>query len=79
MAGLLSDPNAEVGLISVSDNFLQCVRDLPDNDIPFVMQHWQSMNELADWSPEELAESFASLRKLANDAASANEIVVQKS
>ena len=36
------------------------------------------MDELADWPPEQLAESFGSLRKLANDAAAAGEIIVQK-
>ena len=34
MADLLSEPDAEVVLMSVPDNFLQCVRDLPDGDIP---------------------------------------------
>lgn len=30
---------------------MQCVRVLPDDDIPAIMQHWQSMDELVDWSP----------------------------
>ena len=78
MADLLSEPDAEVVLISIPDNFLQCVRDLPDSETPSVMQRWQSMDELADWSTEELAKSFRALLKLANDAIAASEIIVQK-
>lgn len=78
IADLLSGPEAEVLLMSVPDNFLQCVRDLHDVDIPTVAQHWQTMEELADWSPEQLADSLVSLRKLALDAEAAGEIIVQK-
>jgi len=78
MADLLSEPDAEVVLMSVPVNFLHCVRDLPDGDIATVMQRWQRMDELADWTPEQLADSFFSLRQLVNDAATAGEIIVQK-
>ena len=78
MSDLLSEPDAEVVLMSVPDNFLQCVRDLPDGEIATVMQRWQAMDELANWTPEQLADSFGSLRQLAKDAATAGEIIVQK-
>jgi hypothetical protein len=78
MADPLSDLEAECVLLGVPDNFLQCIRSLTDAQIPDVVARWQQMDELSNWPPEDLTQYLNDIRELATDAATNNQLVVQR-
>jgi hypothetical protein len=78
MAEPLSDLEAEFVLLGVPDNFLQCIRSLTDAQIPDVVARWKQMDELASWSPEDLTQYVHDIRRIANDSATNNQLVVQR-
>ena len=79
MAELLSDEEAEVLLLRVPDNFLQCIRDLSPEQIPDVAAKWRQIEEVSDWSADDLIQPIQEIQKLAIDAASRGQLVVQRS
>ena len=78
MADPLSDLETECVLLGVPDNFLRCIRSVTDAQVPDVVAKWQQVDELSDWSPEDLTQYLNDIRRLANDAAANNQLVVQR-
>jgi len=78
MAEPLTETDAECVVLSIPSNFLQCVRELPESDIPGIIQRWNEMEELSHWTSENLTQLFISLRNLVSDAHAAGQVVVQR-
>lgn len=77
MADVLDSPDAEIVLIAVPQNFLDCVRNLPESQILSIMEQWHEIDELSGRTHGQLAAAFADLRQLALAAHDAGQLVVQ--
>ena len=79
MGDLLSDPEAGQLVLSLPDDFLDCIASLREDDVAGTAETWSRMDELTDWEPHQLAQVIRDLRALVGDARAHHQVVVQLS
>lgn len=77
MGDLLSDPESGVLIMGVPDNFITSLVEVDEEQLLGITEEWSKLEELRDWSLEDLLNVVRKLKSFFQEAKNHEQIIVQ--